>query len=269
MSRIEKAFKSRKKKGGKLFIPYLCAGDPDIETSLELLFKAEEAGADLIEIGIPFSDPTADGPTIQGAILRSLGGKTRLKDIFELVSKFREKSDIPVVLMTYYNPIFCYGEEKFVAAACEVGVDGLLIVDLPPEEGNNFFEMEKDKGLEPVLLAAPTTSIRRVKELSQIAGGFIYYVLVKGVTGVREGYDPGLAARLEKVSEASEKPVVVGFGVSSYDKVKDYVDTIDGVVVGSALAKEIEANLDDREAILNSVGEKMVSLARPLHGEGD
>ncbi|MFP4687981.1 MAG: tryptophan synthase subunit alpha [bacterium] len=269
MSRIKKAFKKRKKQGGKLFIPYLCAGDPDLKISLELLFEAERAGADLIEVGIPFSDPTADGPTIQSAILRSLNGGTKLKDMFELVSRFREKSEVPVVMMTYYNPILRYGEEKFVEAARRAGVDGLLVVDLSPEEGLDFFKLEEEKGLESVLLAAPPTSLERVSELSKIAGGFIYYVLVKGVTGVRDGYDAGLARRLGEVVSASEKPVVVGFGVSSYEKVKDYVEAIDGVVVGSALAKEIEANPGDREAILKKVGEKMVSLARPLHGEGD
>lgn len=265
MGRISTAFQTGRENNSKLFLPYLCAGDPDFELSLELVTRAEEAGADVIELGIPFSDPLADGPTIQKATQRSLEGGTTMKRVFELVESIRDVSEIPLVLMTYYNPIFRYGEDRFIEAAVTAGADGVLVVDLPPEEGLDFYEKAPEKGLETVLLATPTTKPDRIADLSELATGFLYYVLVTGVTGVRSGYNPELADKIRTASEQSEVPTVVGFGVSDVDQIEDYLSLVDGVVSGSYLIDGINENLGDRDAILDVVEKRVKSLAQPLH----
>jgi len=266
MSQIKDVFDRAAVSGGKCFIPYLCAGDPNLETSHDIALTMDDAGADIIEVGVPFSDPLADGPTIQKAIQRSLGNETGIDDVFNLVESVRTDSDVPIVLMTYYNPVFRYGEERFIEAAEQAGADGLLVVDLPPEEGMDFFKRVNDSSLESVLLATPTTPPDRVAELSELATGFLYYVMVTGVTGVRSGYDEDLAAQIRTVAENSVAPTVVGFGVSDVKAVSDYLDPVQGVVVGSALVELVEENLDDRSGMLEAIEKKVRSLADPLHG---
>ncbi len=268
MGRIQAAF-NKISPDYKLFIPYLCAGDPDLQTSFELLRRAEEAGADLIELGIPFSDPIADGPTIQEAVVRSLNANTRLDGIFELVEKFRSQSDLPLVLMTYYNPVLRRGEEKFVRRAAEAGADGLLVVDLPPEEGREFFKLSASSGLDTALLATPTTSVTRAEALDRLADAYLYYVMVKGVTGVRSGYEAADVERLKEIYRVVDNPLVAGFGISNYDSVREYVAHVDGLVVGSAIIEKIAANRDDKEKMLNEVGRIISSLADPLHGKNN
>lgn len=267
MSRIRSAFDEGKTAGEKLFLPYLCAGDPTIELSQQLIRRAETAGADIIELGIPYSDPLADGPTIQQAAQRSLDQGTRMRGVFNLVESVREDSEIPLVLMTYYNPVFRYGEERFLEDAAEAGADGVLVVDLPPEEGLGFYEKAPDYGLDTILLATPTTQPARIEDLSQLATGFLYYVLVTGVTGVRSGYNEELARKIETAGKHSELPTVVGFGVSDVDQIEDYLPLVDGVVAGSYLIEGINENLGDDEAVLRAVEERVQSLASPLHAD--
>ncbi len=268
MGRLLDAFRQRRETGGKMFIPYLCAGDPDMELSRDLVLTVDEAGADIIELGIPFSDPLADGPTIQKAVQRSIEGGIRIKKIFELVDELRTETDTPIVLMTYYNSIFRYGESKFVEDAVESGANGVLVVDLPPEEGGEFFRRAPEQGLDTVLLATPTTPVDRMKSLSELASGFLYYVMVTGVTGVRSGYDENLARKVEEVGINSEAPTVMGFGVSEIEAIEEYLDPINGVVSGSHLIEGINENLGDREAILEEVRRRVESLAEPLHEFG-
>ncbi|MGM0381295.1 MAG: tryptophan synthase subunit alpha [bacterium] len=268
MNRIQNAF-ANTSPDHKLFIPYLCAGDPDLQTSLKLLQQAEQSGADLIELGIPFSDPIADGPTIQEAVVRSLESGTGLDDIFNLVEKFRARSDLPLVLMTYYNPVLRRGEEEFVKRAAAAGADGILVVDLPPEEGMGFFELAHSAGLDSALLATPTTELDRARELSDLARGYLYYVMVKGVTGVRSGYEETAVKRLEEIYDISSQPLVAGFGISNYDSAREYIDHVDGLVVGSAIIDKVAANLEDTERMLKEVDKVISSLADPLHGKNN
>lgn len=265
MSRIQEAFQERENDGSKLFLPYLCSGDPDPELSYELVKEVEAAGADILELGIPFSDPLADGPTIQQATQRSLDRGTRIREVLELVERIREESELPIVLMTYYNPIFRYGEERFLRQASEAGADGVLTVDLPPEEGLEFYEMIPEYDLESILLATPTTPPDRIEALSELATGFLYYVLVTGVTGVRTGYDPELADAIRTVAERSKLPNVVGFGVSDIEAIEEYLDMVEGVVSGSYMIEAINENLDDPETMKRLVRQRAHELADPLH----
>jgi tryptophan synthase alpha chain len=264
MNRLLDVFRQRQETGGKTFIPYLCAGDPDVELSRDLVLTVDEAGADIIELGIPFSDPLADGPTIQKAVQRSIEGGIWIEKIFELVDDVQTKIDTPIVLMTYYNSIFRYGESDFVDDAVEAGADGVLVVDLPPEEGGEFFRRAPERGLDTVLLATPTTPVDRMKSLSELASGFLYYVMVTGVTGVRSGYNQDLAQKVEEVGVNSQAPTVMGFGVSDVEAIEDYLDPINGVVSGSYLIEGINENLGDRESILDEVRRRVKSLADPL-----
>lgn len=265
MNRIQTAFESAAEADRKIFAPYLCAGDPTMDLSRTLIETAEEAGADIIELGIPFSDPLADGPTIQKATQRSLEEGTNMEQIFELVEDVRTSSDVPLVLMTYYNPVFRYGEDRFLEKAAEAGADGVLVVDLPPEEGLGFYEKAPEHGLDTVLLGTPTTKPERIEDLSDLATGFLYYVLVTGVTGVRSGYNPDLADKIKTVNEHSNLPTVVGFGVSDVEQIEDYLSLVDGVVSGSFLIDGINENLGDPDAIVETVRRRVSSLAGPLH----
>lgn len=268
MSSLRSVFRERSEQGGKLFVPYLCAGDPDLELSRDLILTVDEAGADIIELGVPFSDPLADGPTIQKAVQRSIQGGIRIKKIFELIENLRTETDTPIVLMTYYNSIFRYGESEFVDDAVQAGVDGVLVVDLPPEEGGEFFRRAPEQGLHTVLLATPTTPVDRMKSLSELASGFLYYVMVTGVTGVRSGYNEDLARKVEEVGINSQAPTVMGFGISDIEAIEEYLDPINGVVSGSYLIEGINENLGDREAIVDEVRRRAESLANPLHEYG-
>lgn len=265
MNRVRAAFEERLSAGGRLFLPYLCAGDPDLETTRKLVNCVDENGADILELGLPFSDPVADGPTIQGAVRRSLEQGLRVEQVFTLVEQLRDEVSTPIVLMTYYNPIFKWGEQRFIKRAVEAGVDGVLVVDLPPEEGLEFYESAAQAGLATALLATPNTEPERVREMSCLATGFIYYVMVTGVTGAREAYDQQLKSRLREVSEVSQLPVVAGFGISGYEMIEPYLEAVQGVVVGSAIIERIEAHLDQPEQIQRAVGGFVSKLTQPLH----
>ncbi len=268
MSRIREVFREAKKSGKKLFSPYLCAGDPDLELTRELVLTAARNGADMLELGLPFSDPIADGPTVQRAVLRSLEGGLKITDLFSTITNLRPKTEMPLVLMTYYNPILRRGEERFVEEAKAAGLDGLLVVDLPPEEGLKFYKKSNEVGLETVLLATPTTSPERIRELSDLATGFIYYVMVTGVTGARDDYDSRLLEGIKNAYHASNLPMVAGFGVSNYEMITPYLEYTDGIVSGSAVIENIEKNLGAPEEIAAAVGGFIRRLSEPLHVGG-
>lgn len=234
----------RLRQGNKCaLIPYITAGDPTLKTTRQLIFALEAAGADMIELGMPFSDPMADGPTIQRASERALAGKISLASILRLVKEIREKTDIPIILFGYYNPFFIYGTKKLAFDACAAGVDGILAVDLPPEEAGELKTFTDQAGLDLIFLLAPTSTPERIRLIASKACGFIYYVSVTGVTGARSTLDKDIERSVKQIRKFSSLPVGVGFGISTPDQVKRVIHLADAVIVGSALIKVIESNL--------------------------
>jgi tryptophan synthase alpha chain len=259
MSRISQTFEYLQKTHERALIPYVTAGDPDLEMTKRLVREMVRRGADIIEIGVPFSDPLADGPIIQRASQRALQGGTTLRKILQTVSELRHEVDVPLVLMTYYNPVFRYGEEAFVADALDAGVDGIIVPDLPPEEGQSLMELTTDTPLEMIFLAAPTSTSARLALISEASQGFIYYVSRLGTTGVRDHLADDLRIMLEKVRASTSKPIAVGVGVSTPEHVRLVAELADGVVVGSAILKLIE-DLEDRADRLEHVGDFVAVL---------
>jgi len=250
MSKIKNTFNRLKKKNETALIPYLMAGDPDIETTTRLVLEMEQAGCDIIEIGAPFSDPLADGPTIQRAAIRSLRNHTTISDVLGMVAAIRKSSTIPLIVMTYYNLIFRYGEERFVNDAAAAGLDGIILPDLPPEEAGTLIPRAKKAGLDTIFLLAPTSTEERIKLVCKVARGFVYYVSITGVTGARAGIQHSVETALRHIKAATDKPVAVGFGISTPDQAAQIAHWgADGVIVGSALVKIIEDNIDSPELI--------------------
>ena len=240
MSRIKQTFESIRQQGGKALVPFLTAGDPDRETTVELIHTLVEAGADVIELGVPFSDPMADGPTIQAASERALAAGTTVSAVLEIVATVRKKTNVPIVLMGYYNPIFHYGPARFAADAAEAGVDGLLLVDLPPEEADEIHGDLRRHGIDLVTLLAPTSPDERIARLAQDAEGYLYYVSMTGVTGSQKVDAAAIADAVGRVQSHSPVPVAVGFGITTSDDAAAVGAFADAVVVGSALVKIIE-----------------------------
>jgi tryptophan synthase alpha chain len=243
MSRIEKKFAELKDKGGKALIAYIMAGDPSLEDTERLIIELEKAGADLIELGIPFSDPLADGPTIQKAAARALEQGVSLRDVFDLVKRVRKVSQVPIIFMSYYNPVFKYGEEKFVTDAVKAGIDGIIVPDLPPEEAGSLTAFARGKGLNTIFLLAPTSDEDRIKTVCKTSTGFIYYVSLTGVTGTREGISKDIKEMVKKIKAHTKNPVAVGFGISRPEQAREISSWADGVIVGSAIVKVIEENI--------------------------
>ncbi|MBN7772880.1 tryptophan synthase subunit alpha [Clostridium aminobutyricum] len=238
MSKIQRAFAHKEGKG-KAFIGFLTAGDPTIEQSKDFILEMERAGADLIEIGIPFSDPIAEGPVIQEANIRALSAGANTDKVFDLVALVRKESDIPLVFLTYLNPIFSYGYEKFFEKCKAVGVDGMIIPDLPFEERGEMTELAKQQGIDIISLIAPTSE-ERIKMIAKESTGFVYIVSSMGVTGMRSEIKTDLTAILNAVKEATDTPCAVGFGINTPDQAKAISKDADGVIVGSAIVKIIE-----------------------------
>jgi len=254
MSRIQTTFNRLKKKNETALIPYIMAGDPDLATTKSLILEMEKAGCDIIELGAPFSDPLADGPTIQKAAIRSLKNRTTIADVIGLVADVRKTSAVPLILMTYYNLIFKYGEERFVHDAVAAGLDGLILPDLPPEEAGMLISFAKKAGLDTIFLLAPTSTDDRIKLVSKVSQGFIYYVSLTGVTGAKLAVRNSIKDSLLKVKSVTTKPVAVGFGISSPDQAAQVaMSGADGVIVGSALVKLIEENIGKPELVHHTV----------------
>jgi tryptophan synthase alpha chain len=262
MSRIAARFAKLAKAKRAAFVPFVTAGDPDAETSAALLEKLPAAGADLIELGVPFSDPMADGPAIQASSLRALKSGMTLAKVLELVRRFR-KSDTatPLVLMGYYNPIHKYGTARFAKDAAEAGVDGLITVDLPPEEDEVLRLPAAAQGLDIVRLATPTTDAGRLPTILDGAGGFLYYVSIAGVTGTKSFAEDEVHAAVDRLKAASGLPVAVGFGIKTPEKAAEVARFADGAVVGSAIVERMAAG-----ASVNEIAAYCTELAKAVHG---
>ena len=263
MGRIRERFAQLAERGETALIPFITIGDPDIETSYALVLSMAEAGADLIELGVPFSDPIAEGPTIQRSSERALASGTSLNAILELVSRLRPNLEIPLVLMSYANPIFAMGDERFPKLAGEVGVDGIIVPDLPPEEGAYLYGRCNDVGIDGILLAAPTTTPERLAMLADRSRGFLYYVSLTGVTGARSEIAAGVEDGVRAAQQSGSIPVCVGFGISTPEQAAEVAGYADGVVVGSAVINLIEA-ASSRDAAVDSVAKFVAELKAPL-----
>lgn len=240
MSRIGEAFDDLRADGRRGFIPYITVGDPDLETSRALIVELARAGATLIELGVPFSDPVADGPTIQRAAERALRHSVGLIDVLRTLAAARRETDVPVILFSYFNPLLQFGVERLADECVRAGVDGILATDLVPEEAADFNAVLSSRGLDQIFLVAPTTSDARLRMIAERASGFVYAVSRAGVTGARQAMSTEARLLVERVRNVTELPVAVGFGISTPEHVADVWTYADAAVVGSALVSEIE-----------------------------
>ncbi|MCB1203454.1 MAG: tryptophan synthase subunit alpha [Verrucomicrobiae bacterium] len=239
-NRIDQRFAALKEAGKPAFVAYVCAGDPDMDRSLEILFALERAGADIIELGVPFSDPMADGIVNQMAAHRALVAGATTHKVLELVHRFRERSETPIVLFTYLNPIYTYGFAQFHEDAATAGADGVLLLDLPPDEAILNRELTENGSLRHIRLIAPTTPAERIPKLAAAAEGFIYYVSREGVTGAQTSLAEGIAENVAAIQAHTDVPVAVGFGISTPAQAAEVGRSANGVVVGSAIVRIIE-----------------------------
>src|SRR6266700_7850078 len=254
MSRIAETFAALKRLGRGGFIPFITAGDPDIATTELLLIELAAAGADIIELGVPFSDPVADGETIQRASERALRKGVTLLDALTSIARAKQRIDVPIVLFSYFNPLLKFGEEQLAKEAKQAGVDAILVTDLIPEEAQSWTETLVQCNLDPIFLVAPTTSDNRLKQVAQQARGFIYAVSRAGVTGARAEMPREAEALVKRVRSVSNLPVAVGFGISTVAQVRQVWRFADAAVIGSAIVREIE-NLRDSPDLAKRVGE--------------
>lgn len=266
MNRIDEKFKFLRKNGRKAFIAYITAGDPDLSVTARLIRTLEESGVDIIELGIPFSDPIADGPTIQAASQRALSGKVNPAKIFKMVHSVRKSVNVPIVFMTYYNPVFKYGVERFFGDCAKNGVDGIIIPDLPHEEARGLARLGKDHRIAVIFLVAPTSNAERIKRIIADSTGFIYYVSLTGVTGARKAIPQETMARIRSIKSRTNKPVCVGFGISGAASAKKAAAVSDGVIVGSAIINIIAANLGNKKRLISKVARFSRGLANAIHG---
>jgi len=265
MSRIGERFSQLKAAGKKALIPFITAGDPMPEITVELMHDLVSAGADIIELGVPFSDPMADGPVIQRASERALEYHVGLRDVLKMVSHFREiDSETPVVLMGYLNPIEIMGYEAFATEAAAAGVDGVLVVDIPPEEGSDLLQALRAKGLDQIYLVAPTSTPERIRRICDAAGGFVYYVSVKGVTGASHLDLEMVGQKLQAIRAGTDLPVGVGFGIKDAQTAAAVSRLADAVVVGSALVSRVEALADEPEKIGAALREVLSSMRHAM-----
>ena len=246
MSRIAEAFKK-----GKAFIPFITGGDPDMESTEEILYALRDGGADLIEIGIPFSDPIAEGPVIEAASERALKAGCTTDMLFELVSRIRQNIQIPILFMTYYNPVFVYGAQRFTERCVQCGIDGLIVPDLPFEEREELLEPCATSGLELISLIAPTSQ-ERIANIAESSSGFLYCVSSLGVTGVRGSLGNSARFMIDEVRKTSDIPCAVGFGVSTPEQARDISAYADGIIVGSAIVRIIEEHGSDSAEYVKS-----------------
>jgi len=239
-NRIDQRFAALKARGKTAFVAYICAGDPDMNQSLEIMFALERSGADVIELGVPFSDPMADGIVNQMAAHRALEAGATTRGVLELIRRFRKKSETPIVLFTYLNPIYSYGFTRFHEDAADAGADGILLLDLPPEEAAINKELTESSRLRHIRLIAPTTPPERIPRLASASEGFIYYVSREGVTGAQTSLAEGISENVSAIKAHAKVPVAVGFGISTPAQAAEVAASADGVVVGSAIVRQIE-----------------------------
>lgn len=261
MNRIDERFASIRETGHKALITFITAGDPDINSTYDLVLAMEKAGADVIELGIPYSDPLADGPTIQASSARALMNGIKIPHIMNIVKKIREKSSIPLVYLVYYNSIFKYGIEKFIAEASNAGIDGLIIPDLPIEERKDIIEEADKYGVYLIPLVAPTSK-ERIKLITQNGKGFVYCVSTTGVTGVRHDIETDINEYMKIVSQYTNMPKALGFGISGPDMAKRFKQYCEGIIVGSAIIERI-AEAHNKTEMLSEV-EKFVSSLKDV-----
>ena len=240
--RIETRFSELRKRGEKALVVYLTAGDPSLPKTEELILALDTAGVDILEIGVPFSDPTADGPIITAASQRALKGGATLRGILDMIERVRKTSEIPIVLFGYYNPVFIYGNEEFAKRAKTSGVDGILIVDLPPEESAELRQYTDRVGIDFISLIAPTSGEERIGKISKHAAGFLYYISITGVTGTKKPLLGDIKRDMEMIRRITPLPVVVGFGISTPRQCAEIAPYADGIVIGSAFVRMIEEN---------------------------
>lgn len=241
-NRICAKFLELKKIKKPAFIAFLTAGDPTLSVTEELVCSLADSGVDIVELGVPFSDPLADGPTIQAASQRALKNHVTLHKILQSVKRIRRYSQIPIALMTYCNPVFRFGEEKFVVAAREAGVDGVIIPDLPVSEAQTFIKAARASDVATIFFVSPTTTLIRMQTIVRASTGFVYYVSLTGVTGTRGSLPKTIVQNVELVKKHTAQPICVGFGISTPEQIHEIGRTADGVIVGSAIVKEIEKN---------------------------
>ena len=264
-TRIDRRFAALKKEGRAGLVTFITAGDPDLATSKAILAGLPKAGADVIELGMPFSDPMADGPAIQASSLRALKAGQKMRDTLEMVREFRKTdADTPIVLMGYYNPIYVYPNDAFLDEAAEAGVDGLIVVDLPPEADNELCLPAIERGLNFIRLATPTTDDKRLTKVLKNTSGFLYYVSITGITGASSANPDDVQLQVARLKKATTLPVAVGFGVRTPEQAREMAKGADGVVVGSALVRAIETSLtEDGRATGNTVS-SVLSLVEGL-----
>lgn len=247
--RIEKTFAALHAKQEKALVAYVTAGDPSLEKTAEIIFGLAEAGIDILEIGVPFSDPVADGPVIQAAAQRSLKQGTDLTAILGMIASLRDRMDIPIVLFGYYNPIFAYGPEQFACRAQSAGVDGILVVDLPPEESAELRKHTDRAGIDFISLIAPTTPPKRMSMIADRATGFLYYVSITGVTGTEKPLASRVGEDMTRIRNITRMPVVAGFGISTPEQAAVIAPLADGIVIGSAIVRLIEEHGEENNMV--------------------
>jgi tryptophan synthase alpha chain len=262
-NRIELKFRELKKAKKKAFIVFVMAGDPSLEATRKLVLEFDRTGVDVVELGVAFSDPLADGPTIQAASQRVLKNKINIEKILKLVKRIRQQSQIPLALMTYYNPVFRFGENKFLAQAKKAGADGIIIPDLIPEEAKNIIRTSKKLNLATIFFLSPTSTKQRIKLVSKLSTGFIYYVSLTGTTGARTRLASDLSKHIKQIKRFTKKPVCVGFGISKTSHVKEVSRFADGVIIGSAIVKNIQHNIKNKN-LVKKISSQIKQLQRPL-----
>lgn len=263
MNRIENKFKTLRAYSEKALIVYLTAGDPSLDVTKQLIFDLEKAGVDILEIGVPFSDPTADGPIIQAASQRSLKAGTTLEGVLKMIAEVRKVSEIPIVLFGYFNPIFAYGVKKFAHSARAAGVDGVLVVDLPYEEAEELRNYTDTVGIDFISLIAPTTDKERLKKIAARASGFLYYISITGITGTATPKIKNIKKEVENIRKITRLPIAVGFGISKPQQAKEIGKFADGIVIGSAVVSLIDENKNNRH-LAKIVSDYIINIKKEL-----
>ena len=263
MGRIERKFRDLKKREEKALVAYLTAGDPNLDKTKEIILGLDAAGVDILEIGVPFSDPTADGPIIQAASRRALKNGSTLSNILDMTKSVRKFSDIPIVLFGYYNPILIYGNERFAKRATASGVDGILVVDLPPEESSELRKYTDRSEIDFISLIAPTSADDRIRKISQNARGFLYYISITGITGTAKPQVSDIKREMKRIRSITTLPVVVGFGISTRKQAGEIAPYADGIVIGSAFVRLIDEN-SDKNNMVNIISDYAKSIKEAI-----